>query len=457
MKNKHAWLVALIVVLGVVLRLWNFWLFPVIGESQDETAWIKAGHSLLTTGIPISWSHFGGYESNEKIVTNRGEFNIVRPWLDHPPVFALLAGLPETFFGKGEELPSLKLGRVVAIGIAFVNLLLFFFATKKHLTPSHRLWSLALFALLPPLVWLQRMVMAEQLLVTWMMAIWLAFDFKNAKLKFWLLFLFAALLPLTKVTGIAVAAGYFAYGIVVKNKTYWQPLLLGLIMGVLLWLVYAAYYDWNLFISIQSQQGARDVGLLTLFSAFWWPQTLVAKTVTDPWWLLGWVALVYSLANPSQREKEWKTRAGIVILAMLGMHLMSVGENTVHGWYRLPYWPFLAMAIAYVIDVAVSSRKWLWWSIALMLLMPSWRHGIMVFFGHDWLFSHQAILVRAAGVFIMAGVAAELWLSRNPRWLWYISWVAIISITLLAFVSSASLTEVPYWRDDGFLINRVRT
>lgn len=457
MKNKQTWLVSLIILMGMLLRIWNFWLFPVVGETQDEVAWIKAGHSLLTKGVPISWSHFGGYDNNVKVVSTRGEFNIVQPWLDHPPVFALLAGLPETFFGKGDELPSLKLGRVVAIGIAFVNLVLFFFATKSHFTSSHRLWSLALFALLPPLVWLQRMVMAEQLLVTWMLAIWFTLDLKNTKLRFWLLFLFAALLPLTKVTGIAIAAGYLAYGIAIKNKSYWQPLLFGMISGVAMWLAYAAYFDWNLFWSIQSQQGARDVGMLTLFSAFWWPQTLVAKTVTDPWWLLGWVALVYAWASSSAKEKEWKLRAGIVILAMLGMHLMSVGENTVHGWYRLPYWPFLSMGIAFVLDQAISSRKWIWWAITVLLLLPAWRLGLMTFFGHDWLFSHQALLARIAGVVIMVGVAAELWSSRSPRWLWYISWVTIISITLAAFISSARLTEVPYWRDDSYLINRVRT
>ena len=91
MKLKEKILLVLILATAFFLRVWRYYDFPVGGETADESAWTLLGASLIQERVPASWSYFLPYE-NYHYVEGLFDAPIVRPALDHPPLFSLVPG-----------------------------------------------------------------------------------------------------------------------------------------------------------------------------------------------------------------------------------------------------------------------------------------------------------------------------------------------------------------------------
>ena len=85
-------LLVLILVLGFFLRQDKIDTWPRLGATFDEYAWVWQGISLIQNHVPISWSPLAPYTNRQNVIYQKTHFFIVKPYLEHPPLFGLVAG-----------------------------------------------------------------------------------------------------------------------------------------------------------------------------------------------------------------------------------------------------------------------------------------------------------------------------------------------------------------------------
>src|SRR3989344_8727065 len=85
-------MLVLILILGFVLRSHNLNTWPRLGATFDEYAWTWLGINLIQNRVPESWSPHPQYEKRKLIVYQKAYFYLVKPYLEHPPLFGLVAG-----------------------------------------------------------------------------------------------------------------------------------------------------------------------------------------------------------------------------------------------------------------------------------------------------------------------------------------------------------------------------
>lgn len=454
MKKLFAVALGVLFLLGSLLRLWNYWYFPVGGETQDEVAWSLLGSSLVQTGKPVSWSYFAGYEKfGELRASDDAVFPLVAPVLDHPPLFALLPGMTLTLLGEAwNVIPSLKVVRLPVVLLSVVNLALFFYWQKRRkITENEKVVALILFATLPAVVFLSRMVVAENLLVTGLLAGMILQTFQKGNWRRWAWFLLLALFPMTKVAGIPLALGFvtsfWVHRAQKENKKLWLWALAGLSMGVFSWFVFSASYDWGLFIQVQTQQAQRDTGLLTLLSSQIMSMVLVEKVFVDPWLFISWASACIWF---SQKRMDQESQSiSLIFLAQVAFLFLSVGEHTVHGWYRIPLWPLFTVMIAQWFtrigkDASWFSFTWLWLILGALVrlcLFPVLGSQI-----YEWQALLGKIWLSFAGFFVFCGVASISKETEMRTW----KGIVITSLILLIVLHTAIIVNIKhkdYWQD----------
>src|SRR3989344_8195322 len=92
MNKKYLVLFVFILFFGLILRYSNFETIPRHGATFDEFAWTWLGINLIQKGVPISWSPHPQYQERKEIRYQGAAFLIVKPYLEHPPLFGMLAG-----------------------------------------------------------------------------------------------------------------------------------------------------------------------------------------------------------------------------------------------------------------------------------------------------------------------------------------------------------------------------
>lgn len=456
-KKWFSWLMVGLVLLGAILRSWNYWLFPVAGETQDEYAWSILGASLLQTGVPASWSYFSGYDVYQVIKSAGADFPVVRPALDHPPLFGLLPGLFQTVAGHSWlEIVSIKLIRFPLVLLGIVNLALFAIWLRRLpeaiLQPAGKLVALAVFATAPSFVYLSRMVVSENLLVTWMLLLLLLLG-APGKWMGLVRNVVLVLLPLTKVSGAAIVLADLFRAIV--DKKNWKTIGLLTLTGLGLFLLYAAVFDFGLFWRVQTQQAQRDAGLLTLFTTQLWSPALVQKPFADIWIPLGYIATFAWLFVHRKKDGIERYLAALFV-AQLAFMLLSVGETTVHGWYRIVLLPFFAFSIGWVAERVWERKDWLGLALGWMVVMPVARLGWLAV-NIRGLFSIQSVLAKVFLVVAGLNVAALSIEARKAEKLWRFSCVLLALVVLSGNILTVLfLREQAYWLDALYLEQGIR-
>lgn len=446
----------LLCVLGVFLRGWNFWYFPVGGETQDEMAWSILGSSLLQTGQPVSWSYFSGYQKVGELRAgvDGAQFPLVAPALDHPPLFSLIPGLVLRITGVAwDVLPSLKLVRAPMVLLGSVNVLLFaLWQKRRSVLQSEKHVSLLLFATLPAVVFLSRLVVAENLLVTFLILGLLLFTLREEPWRKIAWFFTLAAFPLIKVSGIAIALAFLSALWLARDEKgqrgLWKWALSGLLGGLLVWFAYAAVYDFSLFWQVQSQQAQRDTGMLTLISTQLTSMVLVEKVFADPWLILSWVSAFVWFAQKKQDASD--RLISLLFLSQLAFVFVSVGEHTVHGWYRIPLWPLFCVMLARWMYEVWESRNWI--SLAWLWLWFSslLRLSILHVFGNAlfvWQSTVGKVWLIIAGLFTGLAFLPDL-KRKTGNMLW--NGVALVSLLILVLCHVGiimSIQHQTYWED----------
>ncbi len=470
--GRNSWIFVLILVallsLGVGLRAFRYWEFPVVGETQDEVAWMMLGGSLLQTGTPQSWSFFNAYKDVREVSLGSTTFNLVSPAVDHPPLFSLVPGAAITLSGlPWDQLASSKITRLPMVLIGSLNVLLLgVWASRIWGRSVRTVVAVGLMSTVPSFVFLSRLVVSENLLIMWFLLSLLGLSYIKYSWARFLLILSIFALPLTKISGLALGIGLIvgSYKMVELRDT--KVMLLALMSGIGGLFAYMAFFDFSLFWQVQFGQAGRDVGFMTAYITQLSLPTLVAKLSTDLWIWLGYISVLIHLFLPPRdntEDRSWWRIMMVVFIAQFAFVMFSVGEHTVHGWYRIVFIPVFVYSWAVLAQKLWDTVQWIALS-GVLLLVSFVPRGVLrgsvptsEFWEIQSVFSRLWVLF--CGIPVIADIGQNMWPKQFPwKKAWQMLLVGIFVIVLASHVITVvTMTKEIYWADELYLKSGIQS
>jgi len=344
--NRQSLIIVLILLLGFFLRSNNLSTWPRQGATFDEYAWTWQGISLIKNHVPTSWSPHPEYKNYKDVIYQKTHFRIVTPFLEHPPVFGLVAGSFAILNGV-QGIYDLHFYdiRPLALILGMLSLILLYLLVKEIYDKKTALVASLLYATVPTVVIGSRIVQNENFFIPlWLLSLFLISKFIKTKNP-WLRNLAALICGLLILAKIPWVAGGISIVIIFlalkKYKDIVKFLAIAIPIG-LLYFVYGFYFDRELFLSLLSLQAQRyDLTFNSIYALFQKPY-LVDRFYTDGWIYFGWFSVVLLFL------KDFKKNIFVSapILAYFLIFLSGIPDEAGHGWYRYPFYPFLIISTA---------------------------------------------------------------------------------------------------------------
>ncbi len=386
---------------GMVLRFHNHATWPREGATFDEYAWTWLGVNLIKTGIPVSWSPHPQYEKRTHYVAPAGaRFWLVEPYLEHPPLFGLVAGGYAVFRGA-RDMYDVSFGVIREFALllgASAIVMVYVFASRIY-GVNVGLLSALLYAISPTVVIGSRIMQNENFFISLFLGI-LVFVHKylheGKRLFLYSAAILAGLAMLAKVPWFAATVS--ATGILLSAKKWRDAILFPVIVGVLfsLYIFYGMLWDRELFFSLWSLQLNRyDMAFDSIFALMLQPY-LVDRYFVDGWIYAGWFAWLILLVGKVKKHTY-------LIFGLLGyflIYIAAIPNEPSHGWYRYPFYPFLLVSLA--VFIKEYRNKFL--AVSLVYL------GIALsLFSHTWaaVFGFSYAVYRALIVWFGLGILPE--------------------------------------------------
>lgn len=437
-----------ILILAFLLRLNQYTQFPIGGETQDESAWAYLGASIFQTGQPTSWSFFDAYKPKYIFQLRPNQAPLVRPDLDHPPLFSLIPGIPHALKNDWQTFPSLKLTRLPMIFLGTLNVaLLILVATQYFRKPRWVYLAGLIYATAPSFVLASRLIVAENLLITWtLLSLFLLSQKQLARKYFWLIIL-GILAIMTKVSGLVIPASILTYGLMTQDKKVTWSGCLGILLGCLALFIYGASYNLELFLSIYVGQAGRDLGWSTLQNRLFLHSSIVEQVFFDGWIYLGLLASFISI----YLHKPKYLAVNIFIILNLMFILITSGEQTFHAWYDYVLYPLMVFNILNLIKHIFKTQHWLLFGGFWLMILPIFRlaaiHG-------DWYSSVSNFNIRAISVIGFG----PLGLSFLPKF-WskkasLLAAVLIFLVILAGVYAIINFRQTAYWEEGLFFSSK---
>ncbi len=352
-----------ILLLGLILRLHNYSVYPQRGATSDEYTYSFLGISLLTKHVPESWSNLSAYKNKYDLTIRNLYFPMVRPYFDHPPLNGLLVGSWSILNSQAAfDKVDLKTIRLVPIFLSLISSVLMFLLGLKLSGFRTAVWALLIYSTATLFVMNQKVVFAENLLTPLFLGALYIFS-SIKKMRFVNSLIIGGICGLafwTKELGIAV---FFTMIYLFFEEKISKKFILTLTAIFLIFIIgyigYGYYYDGNLFWQVISIQSGRRIGPETLLLLTSSP-VIVNKTYFDGWYLLGFLSIFFSMFD----YKKYKM---IVVPSLIYLLLMifSLAKDGEMGWYMIPLFPFMALSTANFINESISKKSWF---IFLLLL-----------------------------------------------------------------------------------------
>lgn len=364
MTKLQIFLVVFVLFIGLILRLHNYSIYPQRGATSDEYSYSFLGVSLLTKGVPISWSAVSGYKNRSDLTIKNLYFPIVYPYFDHPPLNGLLVGGWALLFGQDTfSKIELRTVRLVPIFLSMASSIFVFILGLRLYNFKSGLWALLIYSTTVIFVMNGRVVLAENLLTPILLgAIYLFYSFKRnmtlAKTVF--IGVLCGLALWTKELGVAVFLSMLYLFIAEKIKIKLTvALAITSLSFVLLYLLYGAHYDWEVFKAVVSIQSNRLVGPETLLYLTSTP-IIINKLYYDGWYFLGFISFFLSFL-------DYKKHRFVLVPAFIYFILMifSLTQRGEMGWYLISLFPFMALFTANFLVEGLEKKNW---SIFLLLI-----------------------------------------------------------------------------------------
>ena len=343
-------LLAAVALVGLLLRTHDYALAPVPSDNRDELGWAWSGLTLLTRHVPYAWSYLKAYPGVSLLAINGATYPIVHPWLDHPPLFSLLMG-GWAWVRGARDLADVtpEMIRPVAIALSTLSIALLYALGRRVLSWQAALVGSALLATAPVAVLFGRAVESENLLapllLTSLVLTHRLLTGESGRPAMAVLAVVCVAASLTKVPGVAVGIACGAV-LLLGGRWWWAALAAGSgVLGLLLYAGYGALLDWHTFMAVLSAQEARRHGVMGAYLFIVAPAG-IGTSARDGWWMLGWIGMGAFLVGRSRGVwlLPW---AALVFAAVI---LLFADERLVprFGWYRIPIYPLVYAAAAYL-------------------------------------------------------------------------------------------------------------
>lgn len=335
---------------GYHLRVEKYFFFPPLGDTADEAKALFNGLSLINDKVPRSWSFYIQYQNATDQEIRGNKYRIVEPWFDEPPLYSLMMGM----YAKSKGLNDINQFDVGVLRwpmfkLAALNTFVIFLILYLLKKPWVGLAASAIYATAPTIVMGSRLAVSDNMIASFALFSVLLLVIYHLKKSSWILFPLIVLSSsslLLKSTGIFVPMGVLF--ILIGLKHYRQAVyqVIGIAVFMAIWLGYGAYYDWNLFLQIAQVSSGRELfqpgNLISLFLVW---RIGESNASVDGWILWGWLAVVaYTFLFRTDKSKPVLER--LILPSMLGSYLVFFSIMSGHnkGWYRFPFYPFLAWA-----------------------------------------------------------------------------------------------------------------
>ena len=425
-----------ILLLGFYLRFYHYDRFPRHGATWDEFAWTWQGISLWQKGVPTSWSPHAQYKNFELKRFQGTQVKLVTPYLEHPPLFGLVAGGFALLTGS-KEMFDITLGqiRILSLILGTSSIFLVFLLAKKLYGPFVGFLSALLYASVPTIVIGSRIVQNENFLIPMMLFVWLLIiDYLKTK-KTWqrnLAAVLAGLLTLAKVPWATVTLALCF--LLVKKKYFKDALIVGLIAVSIFsfYFLYGWFYDWPTFIGLWGLQMARArIGLDNFLALFTHPY-LIDRIYPDAWIYWGWFSVFILSLNFKRHFKLL-----IPLLAYFLIFMWAIPGIEAQGWYRYPFYPFLIIASAILIKKMLIKPSLLNFFFFFLISSSAFHWGWGETFGvSNSLF--RAIVILGAASFLPPVFWPQKFanLGKKAAYFWLIVFLFLNIFSIITHVSS---------------------
>jgi 4-amino-4-deoxy-L-arabinose transferase-like glycosyltransferase len=397
MKYKSVALV-FILLLGFLLRFHNYAVWPRNGATFDEYAWTFLGLSLIRGDAPISWSPHKQYENKILYKNPQGAvFFLASPYLEHPPLFGLLAGGFAHMTGiRTFDDVTPESVRPLALIMGVVSIFAVYLLGASVFGIPTGLFAALLYAISPSVVAGSRLVQNENFFIPlFLLSLYVTLRVIRSPGSRYVYVLFPVLflLPLAKVPWIAAAVSVsviFFYNRMAKKGL--AALAAGL-AGIIVYILWGLYWDHRLFVSLMGLQLARyDLGYLSAFSLITDP-IVTDRLFTDGLIFAGWTA--FMVMASAHIKITYPVVLGL--LGYLAVFLFAIPNEPGHGWYRYPFYPFLMIALAYTV-IQVWRKNYVFTMVLLLITgLPALSHTVGSSIGFSYPVYRGFLLLVAVG------------------------------------------------------------
>ena len=360
MKNKtFLILLVLITIFGLFLRLIDYDKVPPPDEAFDEVHYAWGGATWIREGTPRSWSNFASYTNFEYIERYGIRWRVVSPLIEKPPLYFLLSGLTVIVSGIDDVFSvSHSIIRILPISLSVPSIFLTGLFASKIFGNQVGLLSAIIYTTVPTIILANRMSVTENLITPFaLLAFVIIARLKNrfSQSALLLLGIISTLAFLTKQIGVSIAASIIL--IFLKLKLTKNAFVIGLFgfLGIAIYFLIGAYYDWDLFLSLQKDVriGHTLSGLPEMAGAIFRFPGIGPKNhpFLDGAILAGYILLFSSPLWILKEEKENFLKNLLLISPFIYLLLLVIGQSgadpfTFFGWYLYPLFPFLAIVLA---------------------------------------------------------------------------------------------------------------
>lgn len=377
-KRHKNWVVylllSLFVVLGFGLRVFRLDKFNTI--TSDEETWIISGLSLLNSGQPESWTVFWEtYEAMGEVYWKEvGDENrvLVKPYLDHPPVFQMLMGSWAALTqNNGDTVFNWWWLRLPMIGTALATITLTAVLARRLFDSVTAILSTVSFLVLPAHILAARVVAAEQLLalllVGSLVLVQQYLDTKRQSSLGWelgVLIFITFMAILIKLSGIIIA---ITLGIIFLTQKQWYELVVTVVaalLGIATFIGYGCYYNCQLFWAVLEHHAARPQTFWYFFTLFGKPD-LGYYELRDPMMVLGLIGVLVAIFMAFKKTELNRTCLFAPVFSLMIL-FVTIAPIELYGWYKFILFPFLAIGLGYIWN-QVRQGQYQWW----LLLIPA--------------------------------------------------------------------------------------
>jgi len=381
MKIRTITIFIIILFIGTLLRYHNLTVWPREGATFDEFAWTFQGLSILSTGTPTSWSPHRAYKNRKEYINPRGaNFMLVTPYLEHPPLFGLIAGISARLNGvRTFDEVSIKNIRHLSLVLGIISIVAIYCFSSSLYGHTIGLIAMGIYSIVPTITIGSRLVQNENFFIPlFLSCLYLANEYVKTKNKQYLIgsAIIASIAPLAKMPWIAAPIAVIC--LFLYKKFYKEAIVITISTSIWItaWLIYGFSIDKEVFMNLWQLQLARYAMAFDSMFVLFRDPIITDRFLVDGWIYLGWAAMIWIMA------KDMKQHAALVFgfLAYFAMFVFAIPSETLHGWYRYPFYPFLTVALAVFAHEHINKNYFVsaisFVVVGLSMLASSWERSL---------------------------------------------------------------------------------